>query len=73
MSGPLIDAVETGQVDFSVGIDGWFCSRQNIGMGPASSVINVIAELTLSNLFRLIALGYRKIILQIIRKGAKDE
>ena len=27
MAGPLIDAVETGQVDFSVGIDGWFCSR----------------------------------------------
>ena len=27
MTGPLIDAVETGQVDFSVGIDGWFCSR----------------------------------------------
>ena len=25
--GPLVDAVETGQIDFSVGIDGWLFSR----------------------------------------------
>ena len=34
MSGPLIDAVETGQVDFSVGIDGWFCSRLVMSQSP---------------------------------------
>ena len=47
--------------------------RANIGLGPASSALNVLSELTLSNILRLIALGSRKVMLYIIRKTAKDE
>ena len=38
MAGPLIDAVETGQVDFSVGIDGWFCSRLVMSKSPLINI-----------------------------------
>ena len=34
--------------------------RINIGLGPASSYLNLLTELLLSNVFRLIALAYRK-------------
>ena len=34
--------------------------RINVGLGPASSYLNLLAELLLSNVFRLIALAYRK-------------
>lgn len=67
----LIHAVECGQVDYSVGIDGWFAARCNVGLGPASSCLNLLSELVLSNLFRLIALVYRKLILRVIRSGLK--
>ena len=69
----LIDAVERGDGDVSVGLDGWFCSRATIGFGPASSMTNAIVEITLGGLLRLIALGYRKLILFIVRKGNRNK
>lgn len=67
--GKLIDAVERGDGDVSVGVDGWFCSRATIGFGPATTVMNALVEIALGGLMRLIALGYRKLILFIVRKG----
>ena len=65
----LVNAVESGEVDYTVGIDGWFAARCNVGLGPASSFVNLLSELLLSNLFRLISLVYRKLILRIVRTG----
>ena len=71
--GPLIKAVEAGDSEYSIGIDGWFCSRQTSGMGGTNSVFNCFAELTLSNIFNFISLIYRKIILDIIKKHQNNE
>ena len=40
----LVNAVERGDSEYSVGVDGWFCTRATVGFGPVTSVFNCLIE-----------------------------
>jgi len=68
----LVDAVENGATDYSVGVDGWFATRVTAGLGPTNSFINLIVDVFFGGVLRLIALVYRKVIRHAIDKCERN-
>jgi len=68
----LVDAVENGATDYSVGIDGWFATRVTTGLGPTNSFANLLVDVFFGGVLRLIALVYRKVIRYTIDKCERN-
>ncbi|CAG5077995.1 Oidioi.mRNA.OKI2018_I69.PAR.g8864.t2.cds [Oikopleura dioica] len=68
----IVNAVENGQTDHSIGIDGWFATRVTAGLGPTNSFLNLFFEVFFGGVMRLIALVYRKVIRYTINKCERE-